>query len=75
MKRVLSIVTPELYYNKNGEKITGKHELISGDVTGISGDVTGISGDVTGISGNVSNANITVKERENGIDIKDLIKN
>jgi hypothetical protein len=47
---------------------------ISGNVSCIRGDVCGISGDVSRIRGDVSDCKITDKEREKGIDIKDLIK-
>ena len=38
-----------------------------------SGDVSGISGNVSGISGDVDDCSITDKERQNGIDVKDLV--
>ena len=43
-----------LWHIKNGERIDGCHDQISGDVTGLMGDVSWLIGDVTGIWGNVS---------------------
>jgi hypothetical protein len=42
-------------------------------VSRISGDVSGIYGDASGVQGNLDTCEITKKEREAGIYIKDLI--
>jgi hypothetical protein len=78
----------ECFYFVDGERKTGAHSDIRGnlfglrgdvsgihgDVTGIRGDVTGIRGDVSGIRGNVDDCEITDDEREKGVVIFDLIK-
>ena len=46
---------------------------LRGDVSGLSGDVSGLSGNVSGLRGNVDDCSITDKERQNGIDVKDLV--
>ena len=53
--------------------ICGDISSIFGNVTGIFGNVTGIRGDVTGIRGNQDCCEISNEERENGIEIKDLL--
>ena len=94
MKALLSQVQSVIYHYVDGKRVEGKHELITGDVSGITGDVSdiygdvsdiygnmsgitgdvsGITGDVSGISGDVYECEITDEERENGIDIKQLI--
>lgn len=45
----------------------------TGDWSGMTGDVTGIEGDATRLKGNLDLCQITAQERQNGIDIKDLI--
>jgi hypothetical protein len=87
MERALKYITSEIYHIVNGERKIGAPSGISGNLTGIRGDLTGIRGDLTGISGNLSgisgdltgirgdlsDCKITEEERENGINIKDLI--
>ena len=46
---------------------------ISGNLSDISGDLSGIRGNLTGIRGNLTDCQITDAERENGINILDLI--
>ena len=53
--------------------ISGDMTGIRGDVTGISGDMTGIRGNVTGIIGNIDECEISNQERQDGINIKELI--
>jgi hypothetical protein len=43
-------------------------------VSGLRGDVSGLWGDVSGLWGDVDDCKITDEERENGVDIKELIK-
>jgi len=88
MKQALSKIELKTWYYVDDKKVDGVHERISGDVWGIYGDVSGIRGNVSGISGNVSGirgdvwgiygdvdeCELTAKERENGINITDLIK-
>ena len=61
-----------IYGNVSG--IYGDVSGIYGDVSGIRGNVSGIYGNVSGIYGNVDEAKISDEEREEGIDIADLIK-
>ena len=81
MKKILTKSKFSIYHFRNGKRIEGLHEHLSGDVTGIEGDATGIRGDATGIRGSVNgiegdldDAQITSEERQKGINIKDLIK-
>jgi hypothetical protein len=46
--------------------ITGLHDDISGNLTGISGNLTGVRGDL-------DRCEITNEEREEGVDIEDLL--
>jgi hypothetical protein len=54
MKACLIKIELEIWFYKNGVKIKGKHEKISGDVSGLRGNVSWLSGDVSGLSGDVS---------------------
>jgi hypothetical protein len=65
MKKLLQKNT-NLYHIKDGIRIEGVHENISGNVNDIRGDVSGISG-------NLDDCEITDEEREKGININDLI--
>ncbi len=58
----------------DGEKIIEQPSYIRGNLTGISGDLTGIRGNLTGISGDLDDCEISTKDRENGINIEDLIE-
>jgi hypothetical protein len=58
----------------NVTNIYGDVSGIYGDVSGIYGNVTNIYGDVSNISGNVDDCEITPEERQQGININDLIK-
>ena len=87
MKRNLKKLNLICFHFVNGEKINGVHAGIRGDVRDIYGNVSGISGDVSGISGNVSGiwgnvsdirgdfaaCEITQAERDNGINVSDLV--
>ena len=54
--------------------LTGDVSGLTGNVSGLTGDVSGLRGNVSGLTGNVDDCEITKEEREQGIDIKDLIK-
>jgi hypothetical protein len=80
MKRVLTKKPFELYHYKNGKKVPGKNEEMSGDCTGLSGCCTGLFGDCTGIFGcctgfvgDLDTAGLTPEERKAGVDINDLV--
>jgi hypothetical protein len=45
-----------------------------GDCTMLRGDCTGLRGDCSWLSGNIDDCDISDDERENGIDITDLIE-
>jgi len=53
--------------------LSGHVSGLSGYVSGLSGDGSGLRGDVSGLSGDVHECEIMDDERENGINIKDLI--
>ena len=81
MKAVLSLVKTELYHYVNGKRVEGVPSGLRGDVidlrgnvSDLFGDVSGLFGDVSGLRGNVDEAEITDKEREKGVNVKDLIK-
>jgi hypothetical protein len=68
MKRALSkIKKPSIYHYVDGLKIFGIHDCITGDVFGITGDVSGITGDV-------SDCELKTGDRENSINVLDLVK-
>jgi len=67
MKRLLTKKNKPIYHYKDGVRVDGAPESVSGDLLGITGDLTGVSG-------NLNNCEITNKERAKGIDIEDLIK-
>ena len=46
---------------------------LSGNASGLRGDVSGIRGNVSGIRGDVSDCEISDEDRENGVDISELI--
>lgn len=45
-----------------------------GDLSGLRGDLSGLRGNVTGLRGNVDDCEITQAEREEGIDVSDLLE-
>jgi hypothetical protein len=87
-KCLVKIKVKGIFYYKDGEKIFGcpsdlrgnVSELrgnvsgIWGEVSDLRGDVSGIRGNVSGLRGDVDDCKITDEERENGVDIKELIK-
>ena len=60
MKKLLKNEKQEVYHYKEGKKIIGVHERISGNVSDI--------------SGNIDACEITEKERKRGIKIEELVK-
>ena len=61
MKKCLVKIKVEgIFYYKDGEKIFGC--------------LSGLWGNVSGLRGDVDDCKITDEERENGVDIKELIK-
>ena len=54
--------------------LTGDLTGITGDLSGITGDLSGIRGDLSGIRGDVDKCDITQSEREEGIDIANLVE-
>jgi len=68
-------VTGVLSINLSGDVsgLSGDVSGLRGDVSGLRGDVSGLRGDVSGLSGDVNECEIMDDERENGINIKDLI--
>ena len=59
MKRALKKNNLLIWHYKNGERVSGCHDRLSGDVTGISGDV--------------SDCDLTAMDRETGVKVEDLI--
>ena len=60
MKQNLTKIDNNVYYFKDGLRVSGVHDRISGNVSGI--------------SGNLDDCEITAEERKEGININDLIK-
>ena len=54
MKKKLKKTDSIIYHYKDGKRIKGVPEGISGDLTGVSGNLSGISGDLTGVRGDLS---------------------
>jgi len=67
MKAMLIKNSPCIWHYRDGVKISGVHESLSGDVSGLSGDVSGLRGDV-------DKCEITEEERMLGVNIAQLIK-
>ena len=57
----------------NVSGLSGDVSGLSGDVSGLRGNVSGLSGYVSGLSGDVDECSITDEERQNSIDVKDLV--
>ena len=88
MKKKLKKTDSIIYHYKDGKRIKGVPEGISGDLTGVSGNLSGISGDLTGVRGDLSGISgdllgvrgdldeceITQEDRKRGIDVEDLIE-
>ena len=54
MKKLLTRISSDTYFFRDGVKVLGVPEGISGNLTNIRGDLSGISGDLTSISGDLS---------------------
>ena len=81
MKKKLKKTDSIIYHYKDGKRIKGVPEGISGDLTGVSGNLSGISGDLTGVRGDLlgvrgdlDECEITQEDRKRGIDVEDLIE-
>jgi hypothetical protein len=48
---------------------------LEGNISFLGGNAKGIYGDCTKVQGDFDSCNLTPEERENGVDIQDLIKN
>ena len=66
MKKALTKIGGTIYYYKNGVRVEGAPD-------GITGDLSEIRGDLSGIRGNLDECEITDKDREKGITIDELI--
>jgi len=53
--------------------LRGNVDGLTGNVSGLTGDASGLIGDASGLLGNIDDCEITKEERENGINIIDLI--
>ena len=81
MLKKLKRIEMKLYWiDEKGDKHEGCPSGLRGDVSGLRGDVSelrgnvsGLRGDVSGISGDVNKCSITDKERNDGININDLV--
>ena len=90
MKRMLQKQKAGLYYYEQGIRRIGVHSKITGDISGLRGDITGLTGDISAglrgdisglrgditlnIEGNIDLCEITEKERQQGVNIEDLIQ-
>ena len=73
MKKSLKRIPNTIYHYKDGVRVEGVHDRITGNVIDISGNVSYISGNVSDISGNLNDCEITDEDRKKGIDINDLV--
>lgn len=80
MKPALKRLSQDIYYYSNGEKnqghtaeVIGDLTYIRGDLTGIRGDLTGVRGNLTGVSGDIDDCKLTSTDRDQGIDIEQLV--
>ena len=74
MKKALTRSLNEIYYYKNGvKKIIDRNNKLTYP-SNISGNITNLYGNVTNIRGNIDECGLTDKERENEVDIQDLVQ-
>ena len=66
MKKSLKRVKNTIYYYVNEVRVKGSPSCVFGDLSGISGDLSGIRGDL-------SSCEISLEDRDSGIDISDLV--
>jgi len=69
-----------MYHYIAGQKIPGPPPSVSGDLTGVHGNLSGVSGDLsgvwgnlTGVQGDLSDCDLSDRDRQKGVDIRDLI--
>ena len=82
MERMLKRI-PDLYWlddnnelrNGPNPDMTGDCSELWGDCSGLTGDCTGLTGDCSGLWGDLDACNLTDAERENGVDVNDLVCN
>ena len=79
-KKLRKVVDKGLYHFVDGVRIAGAPSGLRGDVSGLWGDVSGLRGDVSGLWGDVSglwgdvdDCGLTKEERDEGVDVQDLI--
>jgi hypothetical protein len=58
----------------NCSGLSGDCSRLSGNCSGLYGNCSRLSGNCTELSGNLDYCELTPKERDKGIDIKDLVK-
>ena len=87
MEKALQKRVFELYHYADEKRIEGKNPSLSGNCSWLTGNCTELSGDCTelsgncsrlrgdcsGLTGNIDNCKISLEERKEGIDIKDLV--
>ena len=86
MKRTLTRVAELFWVDDNGRRnganpnmtgdctgLRGDCTDLRGDCTGLRGDCTGLWGDCTGLRGSLDKCNLTDAERENGVNVNDLV--
>ena len=69
MKKLLKRQGKEIYYFKNNVKIMIDKNDKSTHPSGLAGNIS------SGLYGDIDDCEITEKERETGVDVKNLIKN
>ena len=75
MKKGLYRKELKLYYiDHNDNKILGKNPDMTGNCSGLSGNCSGLSGNCSGLKGDLSKCEITHDDRQNGVDIMDLVE-
>ena len=65
-KKLRKVVDKGLYHFVDGVRIAGAP-------SGLRGDVSGLWGDVSGLWGDVDDCGLTKEERDEGVDVQDLI--
>ena len=73
MKKALKRITNDKFYFVGGEKTFGTPPNINCDLSGVRGDLSGVWGDLSDVRGSVDDCDISESEREQGINIDDLI--
>ena len=73
MKKTLERINKPLYHYRGDKKTEGVNPNMSGYFTKLSGDCSGLSGDCSTLSGDIDECDISLKNREKGIDISELV--